>query len=89
MFKITVGKEGLEKTWQGKFPETVECSKCGGEARHGFTAKEGFSGIPNKGHVCDLYENKGDGEYWLHDCCAVAVYFCKDCLNTTAEYNQA
>ena len=87
MFEITIGEEGLKKTWQAKFPETAHCSKCGGEARHGFTAKEGFSGEPGKGHVCDLHINK-EGEYWLHDCCAVAVYFCKDCLSPTAKYNQ-
>ena len=27
--------------------------------------------------------------FWLHDCCAVAVYFCRACLNSTALYNQA
>lgn len=87
-FKVTVGEEGLNETWQAKFPKTVEC-KCGGEARHGFTAKEEFSGTPGEGHVCDLHDNNGEGAYWLHDCCAVAVYFCKDCLETTSKYNQA
>jgi len=47
--------------------------------------------------VCDLHRNdppKRNGErtrvggYWLHDCCAVAVYFCTKCLNTSALYNQ-
>ena len=49
--EVTIGKKGLEQSWQATFPP--------------------------------------DGEgYWLHDACAVAVYFCKKCLNTTALYNQ-
>jgi len=28
------------------------------------------------------------GGLWLHDCCAVAVYFCPHCLKATALYNQ-
>ena len=65
-------------------------------ARIGFVAHEGMSNrsevilstgkIP--GHVCDLHPNEGKGGYWLHDCCAIAVYFCKECLDTTALYNQ-
>ena len=38
--------------------------------------------------VCSLHLNEGKGGFWLHDCCAVAVYFCVDCLNPTALYNQ-
>ena len=89
MFDVTIGKDGLNKTWQAEFPETVMCGKCGGEARHGFTAREDFSGVAGVGHVCDLHANGGKGDFWLHDCCAVAVYFCRDCLNPTARYNQA
>lgn len=94
MFKVTIGKEGLTKTYQDEFPETTECVHCKKEARVGFVAVEDH---PPKGQdrkeiefVCNLYENDPDGEgYWLHDCCAVAVYFCKGCLKTTALYNQA
>lgn len=40
--------------------------------------------------VCELYETTGEsGGLWLHDCCAVAIYFCPFCLNPTALYNQA
>lgn len=88
MFKVTVGEDGLAETWQAEFPETVKCDHCGGEARHGFTAKEGYSGIPGKGHVYDLHDNNGKGDFWLHDCCAVAVYLCKDCLKPSALCNQ-
>jgi hypothetical protein len=31
---------------------------------------------------------KRGGGLWLHDCCAVAVYFCTRCLEATAEYTQ-
>lgn len=98
---MTIGKEGLKKTWQAEFPETVECVHCQGEARIGFVAHEGLSGVktPEEGDLCTdangqqllchMHKNDPDGKgYWLHDCCAVAVYFCTKCLNTTAEYNQ-
>ena len=39
--------------------------------------------------VCWLHENEGAGGFWPHDAVAVAVYFCKDCLETTSLYNQA
>lgn len=87
MFKVTIGEAGLKETWQAEFPETVKCNHCKGEARHAFTAKEGFGGTPGEGHVCDLHTNR-EGAFWLHDCCAVAVYLCKDCPKPSALYNQ-
>ena len=86
--KITFGKDGLEKTWQGKFPETTKCCRCAGEARIGFVAHEHISEDDTKPFLCDLHSNGGKGDFWLHDCCAVAVYFCKECLESTALYNQ-
>jgi hypothetical protein len=87
--KITKGKEGLTKTWQKDFPETTKCCRCSGEARIGFVAHEGFDGEYGiESFICSLHKNEGKGNYWLHDACAVAVYFCKDCLETTALYNQ-
>jgi len=100
--EVTIGKEGLDRTWQAEFPETTKCAHCGGEARIGFVAHEGMQGVqpPKKEgeyardingqeFVCSLHENDPNGEgLWLHDCCAVAVYFCKACLNPSAEYNQ-
>lgn len=91
--KVTLGKEGLKKTWQAEFPETVECCKCGKLSRIGFVAHEG---IDEKvvhprdfiQFVCDQVPGEESGR-WLHDCCAVAVYFCRGCLNVTALYNQA
>jgi len=94
--KITLGKEGLNKTWQKNFPETTKCCYCDGESRIGFVAHEAMDKddkaiFPRNFNqfVCNLHENKGKGEFWLHDCVAVAVYFCKECLKPTALYNQA
>lgn len=100
--EVTIGKEGLDKSWQAEFPEEVECAYCDGQARVGFVAHEGINGAqpPPEGErhgrdlngqpfICSLHENKpGKGGYWLHDCCAVAVYFCRKCLRPTALYNQ-
>ena len=95
--EVTLGKEGLDRTWQGEFPEETPCCECGGKSRIGFVAHEGMSGADRPIYprdfnqfVCDLHENEGSdgGDFWLHDCCAVAVYFCKECLKATALYNQ-
>jgi len=85
--QVTLGPDGLVKTWQTPFPETTECCKCGGEARFAFTAHEGSDEME---YVRDMYSNDPNGDgLWPHDACAVAVYFCKDCLESTALYNQA
>jgi len=82
---VTFGKEGLDKSWQLPFPETTECCRCKGESRIGFVAHEG----PGEAdYLCNLHPNEGKGGYWLHDACAVAVYFCRNCLFPTALYNQ-
>lgn len=89
--QVTIGKDGLAKTWQEDFPETTDCvhNLCDGEARIGFVAHEGSEVSTPDERVYKLHPNKFDeGEAWLHDCCAVAVYFCKKCLNPTALYNQ-
>ena len=91
--KVILGKEGLENSWQAKFPEETKCVHCGGVSRIGFVACEGVDEevvYPRDfvQFVCDLHKNEGKGGYWLHDCCAVAIYFCKDCLKTTSLCNQ-
>ena len=85
--KVQLGIKGLRKTWQDDFPLDTPCCRCDGTARIGFVAHE----IDQEGpHVCEMYDNEySEGRAWLHDCCAVAVYFCKKCLETTALYNQA
>lgn len=94
--KTTLGKEGLGKTWQESFPETTECHQCDGEARIAFVAHETIDdedraprleGDP-PARVRDLHANE-DNSLWLHDSCCVAVYFCQECLEPTALYNQA
>lgn len=101
--QVAIGKAGLEKSWQGRFPEEVDCPYCDGTSRIAFVAYEALDGTlqPPPGEVnlrdangqefvCTMHENDPKDEgYWLHDCCAVAVYFCKKCLHPAAEYNQA
>lgn len=97
MFNVTIGKEGLSNSWQDNFPEVTECVHCKGESRIGFVAFEEPL-VVSKGSderneqetfIFHLHNNDPGGEgFWLHDCCAVAVYFCKNCLNPTALYNQ-
>jgi len=93
MFEVAIGKEGLEYSWQSAFPETTECVYCcSGISRIAFVVREVPSDQPIAGQqfVSNLHPNDPDGEgCWLHDCCAVAVYFCKECLGPTALYNQA
>jgi len=87
--KVDLGEEGLTKSWQKEFPKETKCVHCGGEARVAFVAHE--MGKTFKGpYVCEMYKNKPqDEELWMHDACAVAVYFCKKCLEPTALANQA
>ncbi len=92
--KVELGKEGLDKTFQAKFPEETTCVHCSSNARIGFVAHE----IDDKGkdsdadlppaYVNQIHEQHKDDKLWLHDLCSVAVYFCEKCLNPTALYNQ-
>lgn len=85
--KLFLGEEARTQTHQQDFPKTTKCT-CGGEARLAFVGMEGRSEVKEGPFVCDLYPNEKDS-MWLHDCCAVAIYFCKKCLQPTARYNQA
>jgi hypothetical protein len=95
MFQVTIGEKGLGNSHQDDFPPETECVHCKGKARIGFVclekphaAEEGEEGEDN--YVCHLHPNDPGGTgFWLHDCCAVAVYFCKKCLQPTALANQA
>ena len=83
--RVVPGPEGLEHTWQAEFPRRTACCRCPGEARHAFTAiEEGGSKGP---HIHDMHPNV-EHDRWPHDVVAVAVYFCTECLETTALYNQ-
>ena len=86
--KVTIGKEGLAKTQQDEFPETTQCCKCKGEARIGFVAHEGIDKNDLRSiQVYRLHSNEKGG-MWPHDYVSVAVYFCRECLEVTALYNQ-
>ena len=88
---VYLGKTGLDKSWQEPFPEITKCHKCGGEARIMFVGFEKDIGNQSNGnYICDLRENGGkQGDYWVHDCIACAVYLCKDCFEPIAILNQA
>lgn len=91
--KVEIGNKATSKSWQKEFPEDTKCCKCGGISRIAFVAHEGFD-VDDKPvfprnfeqYVCDL--NKETTGYWPHDCIAVAVYLCRDCLAPTAIFNQ-
>lgn len=85
--KVYLGKSGLNKTWQEPFPETTKCHKCGGKARIMFVGFEGDE--MKRKYVCDLDENGGKGDYWVHDAIACAVYLCSNCFEPIAILNQA
>ncbi len=94
--KVTIGEAGLKDTWQGEFPKETKCVHCKGVARIGFVVCEcldeddNAKNTPYEERVCALHGSTGEkGGLWLHDCVSVAIYFCCDCLNTTALYNQA
>jgi hypothetical protein len=83
--KVYLGEEGLKRTWQEPFTKTEKCVHCKGEARIAFVMCESGEGKC----VWELHENDPDHKgYWVHDACAVAVYFCKDCFKVTAIKNQ-
>ena len=86
---ITIGKAGLDKTWQDDFLEEVECPKCGGFARIAFVYHEDREDGDDSPLLVGLHENEGKGGFWWHDCCAVAVYACKECFAITGRQNQA
>ena len=93
--KTTLGKNGLKKNHQNDFPEDVQCDHCGGTAKIAFVAHEGLdeddrrnSDMLRTTYVCDLRKNNYPNDRWVHDCCAVAVYFCTNCLKVTATMNQ-
>jgi len=88
--KVELGKTGLKTTFQDDFPEETKCVKCGHISRIAFVAHETDEKSIIKGgqYVCELHEGS-KGNLWPHDACCVAVYFCKECLQPTALYNQA
>ena len=82
--RVIKNEEGLEYSWQDKFPASTRCS-CGGQGKIAFVAIE--DGEENDGYVCDFRPE--DTDLWPHDAIAVAVYICKKCMNTISKMNQA
>lgn len=78
-------------SFQRPFPYVTKCCRCKGEAPLAFVVKEVYQRRrKGKKYVSDIFETTGKkGGFWLHDLCAVAVYFCRKCLEPTALYNQA
>jgi hypothetical protein len=88
--EITKGLDALKYSWQKDFQEVTPCCRCGGVARIAFVAHEGLTSVDHD--LLPLYKmrpNNVPGDMWVHDRVAVAVYFCSNCLETTALYNQA
>jgi len=49
-----------------------------------------FEDNPPKGkYICELRENGGKGDYWVHDCIACAIYLCSNCFEPVTILNQA
>ncbi len=78
---VTYGKKGLAKSYQANFPPETKCCRCGGKSTFAFTVMEN-----SEPYTCDQEHPEG---LWPHDAVAVAIYFCSECLETTALYNQA
>jgi len=84
--QIGYGPEALKLSWQGDFPETVPCVKCGKDSRHVLTVMEG-----GEEDAADLHHNDWkDGEFWFHDYAAFSLYMCPDidCTTVTTKWNQ-
>lgn len=80
--------EAIRCSFQEDFPEVTECVVCKGEARLAFVAHEMDSEDDGK-YVCFIRDNGGKGDFWPHDSCSVAIYFCKECFKPCALFNQA
>jgi hypothetical protein len=88
VLKLANDPNANKQSWQAEFPKVTECCKCKSPARLALTIKENPK---EKEYISNLYPNlisKG-GDAWLHDACAIAIYFCTKCLEPTALYNQA
>ena len=87
IIKLADDPTATQQTFQSEFPKETECCKCKSPARLAFTMIENRD---QKKYISDLYPNlmSEGGPAWMHDACAVAVYFCTKCLEPTALANQ-
>lgn len=88
--KITYGEDGINNSWQQKFPPEVECPRadCSGMAR---PAVNLFEESAEDSHVAQLHNNEviTGGDFWLHDAAAFQIYLCRACLKPITLCNQA
>ena len=89
---VYIGNKGVDASWQGPWPETMECVHCGAEAELIMTAMEMTGGDAS---ICRIHDNdpprlnpEGEG-FWPHDSVAIANYFCRKCFKITSDINQA
>ena len=87
--QTTTGEKATQMSWQAEFPQNIKCESCGGESRIIFVSHEGITEFDKSGpFVCNTRKNGGKGDFWPHDCVAVAIYLCKDCFHFDALGNQ-
>lgn len=92
--KVTIGKAGLNKSFQAEFQRTLECPHCAhGNAVIAFVAHEGFDKrelativVRKEPAVC--FNRPAGAKIWPHDLMACAVYICTACGEATAVWNQ-
>lgn len=85
--KVLLGKKGLENSWQAPFKKTIKCNACKkGKGRIMFVA---FEEAGDTEFVSGIRKNGGEGDFWVHDAVAIALYLCKDCFKVSAVLNQA
>jgi hypothetical protein len=91
--QVALGTEkgAVNLSFGNPFPRSTTCALCGARADLAFVAHEIDDDPSPCGSVFvrQLRKNSGvPGGLWVHDACAVAVYFCRSCLEVTAKLNQ-
>jgi hypothetical protein len=82
--QVYVGDNSIGITYQNTFETSIKCD-CGGSAHIACVVDD------DQGEISKLREVNGfnEEELWIHDSCAIAVYFCKRCMSCITLYNQA
>jgi hypothetical protein len=92
--KVTVGADGVTKSFQDEFPTDVKCPLCKkGNAVVAFVAHEGFdkrelASIVARKTTAVCFTRPAGAKVWPHDVMACAVYICTDCGDASARWNQ-
>lgn len=90
IMEIWMGRDGLDKSKQEPFPAETHCVHCDAIAEVAFVAYEQVSpeGKTPDYPLCRMRPHEPD-KLWPHDLCAFAVYLCRNCLESTALFNQS